>query len=134
MKLKDVYPSKFLAAADAEDEDLTLTIRDVTIEKFGEDEKPVAWFKELGGKQGKGLVINKTNWQVIAGMLGDDSDDWIGQKITIAAERVPFQGKMVDSLRVQEQKKRKNGTSVNPAKMPPPEPVITEDDGDTPPF
>jgi hypothetical protein len=136
MKLTDAYPSRFLSAADAEDEDLTLTIRDVTMEKLGDDEKPVAWFKELGGKNGKGLVINKTNWQIIAGMLGDDSDDWLGQKITIAMEKVQYAGKMVPSLRVQEQRKRKNGTGVNAApagksQIPPPDPV---DEGDDAPF
>jgi hypothetical protein len=34
------------------------------------------------GKQ-KGLVTNKTNANNIAALYGDDTDDWIGQKIML---------------------------------------------------
>lgn len=137
MKKNDAFPSKFLKAADIEDEDVTLTIRNVTSEEMTDGkEKRVAWFKEFGGKNGKGLVVNATNWDIIAKMHGDDDDDWSGKKISLTVEDVNFQGKMVPSIRVKEVRQPKRGTVVYeaqvPAKASAGAPADTEDEADIP--
>lgn len=129
MKRGDAFKSKFLKASDLAEEDLTLTIRNTTLEKMPDDkEKPVVWFRERH-IDGKGLVLNATNWDIIAGMLGDDSDDWSGKKITLTVEEVRFQGKLVPSIRVVEQRPtRSTGTVVNAGG------ATSSDDDDSLPF
>jgi hypothetical protein len=98
-KVSDMYPSRFLKAADA-DGDLTLTIRSVQPERFGQgsqvEDKWVVYFHEVD----KGLVLNKTNMSTIAKLYGDHTDDWAGQRITLYATDVQFQTEMVPALRV----------------------------------
>ena len=49
---------------------------------------------------GRGFVLNKTNWQVCSQTWGDDTDRWLGQRIIICPEKANFQGKIVDCLRL----------------------------------
>lgn len=100
MKIGDAFPSKYMKAEDL-DEDLTLTIKSVEMEEIGQgadkSTKPVIYFKGLE----KGFVANKTNCTTISNILGtDDTDEWEGQRITLRAAEVEFQGKMVMSIRV----------------------------------
>ena len=100
MKLTDLYPSRYLKAEDIKGKDRTLTIKGITMEPLGQekDEKPVLTFTNSD----KQLVLNKTNGLVVASLYGEDTDAWIGKHITIFATRVPFGGKLVDSIRVRE--------------------------------
>jgi len=98
VKLHDVFPSQWLAAADVE-QPATVTIRDVTTEEVGRGKelKPVVWFEELD----KGLICNKTNWQNIAKLAGsDESDDWRGKQVQLYATLVQFGGEEVNAVRV----------------------------------
>lgn len=128
MKRGDAFKSRYLKASDVAEEDLTLTIRNVTMERMPDDkEKPVVWFRERH-LDGKGLVLNATNWDVIAGMLGDDSDDWSGKKIILTSEDVRFQGVVKPAIRVVEQRPtRSAGTVMNAGG-----PTSREDDEDIP--
>jgi hypothetical protein len=107
MKTNEVFPSKFLKA---EDETFALgevvaTIKDVSKEimqgKKGEEDKPVMYFRELQ----KGLVMNKTNWGTCEKLFAsDESDDWIGHKVILAAiETVAF-GEPVKGIRILDKK------------------------------
>ena len=95
-KLSDMYPSNYLRAADFEDGDSVLTIKQVEEDSIGQgkDAKDVwvCYFKE----EDKGLVLNKTNSNTIATLYGDDTDDWAGKPVTLYATEVQFQDKMVD--------------------------------------
>ena len=63
-----------------------------------EDEKPVLYFR--GTK--KGMVLNVTNANVIANIVGDDeTDNWSGHLITLYKTTVEAFGKMVPAVRVQ---------------------------------
>src|SRR5262245_55921935 len=42
----------------------------------------------------RGLVLNKTNGNVLGDAWGDESESWRGRTIRLAPTRVPFQGKM----------------------------------------
>lgn len=101
MKVGDAYPSKYLAAADLDGRDITVTIDDVKLEDIGQGQnKEQKLVISMKGKD-KQFVVNKTNAKTISKVLGsDDTDDWIGQRIIIGPREVEFQGDMIWSLRV----------------------------------
>jgi hypothetical protein len=95
MKMADMFPSKFLKAAEL-DGNLTLTIKTVLQEDLGEQLKPVAYFLETK----KGLVINRTNANTISALHGQDTDAWAGNQITLFATEVDFKGQTTLAIRV----------------------------------
>ena len=80
---------------------LTLTIRYVRMEQVtndrGEQTKPVVFFQE----RPKGLVLNKTNARVIAGLYGPETDTWSGKRINLYAEPGKWFGKEGWAVRVE---------------------------------
>lgn len=115
-KMNSMFPSKWLAAADLEDQDRTFTISDISQESVGQGEeqelKWVVFFREVG----KGLVLNKTNATSLASCFGDDTDDWIGMRVVLYPTQVQFSGKMVEAIRVKE-KQTKNLAKQGPSKV-----------------
>jgi hypothetical protein len=96
MRTSDVFPSKYLKAADVGDGERVLVISGVAVEEVGDDQKPVARFN--GEK--KGLVLNRTNWDRIAHAAGtDESQEWVGLKIALYTELVSFAGKSAPAIR-----------------------------------
>lgn len=80
---------------------IVLTIADVTMEnmnsgKGGQQTKPCLRFKE----RSKLMVLNKTNAKTLAGILGPETENWKGARVTIAAPVVDAFGKSARSLRV----------------------------------
>ena len=77
----------------------TLTIRELKVEQIGQDKetKGVLYFEE---EDEKPLALNKTNADTIAGMYGDNWDNWPGHPIEIYPTKVPFGSKMVPGIRV----------------------------------
>lgn len=80
---------------------VTLTIVDVTMEnmnsgKGGAQTKPCLRFKE----RSKLMVLNKTNAKALAAILGPETENWKGARVTIAAPIVDAFGKSARSLRV----------------------------------
>lgn len=109
MKTSDAFPSNFLKASDLQGRAVRVVIEAVTMEKIGDDRKPVLHFV---GKD-KTLVLNKTNSNRIEEATGtDEMDDWQGWTITLYACKVDFQGKRVDAIRVDD----RPGASVAPKK------------------
>ena len=110
--------SKYLKQSDVEYE------TEVTILKIGqinvarEDEQPeMKWavrFQELK----KPMVLNSTNLQLLAKACdSEESDDWIGKKVTIFADpNVSFGGKLVGGLRVKLQPKAPQEPRLQAAK------------------
>ena len=99
MKGSEVFPSKWISAADLNGHEPTVTIARVLMEDIGQsgDRKPVIYFQ---GKE-KGMVCNKTNWDRISFILrSDESDDWIGKPVKLYTELVNFQGQMKEAVRV----------------------------------
>lgn len=98
----DFFPSKFLRAADLKG-DVVATVDTVTVDVFENDgrkqQKPVISFKENGLKP---MVCNKTNFALIAGLCGNDTDQWIGKKIGLHKELVAFKGAVTESIRVKQ--------------------------------
>lgn len=90
MKTAEVFPSRWLKVDDLNPKgDTALTITSVELEEVQcedgrKQKKPVMTFKETG----KALIVNKTNWLLIARQHGDDSDAWRDRVILLCATKV----------------------------------------------
>lgn len=98
MKANEAFPSNFFKATDLEDdEELVLTIKGADLEKLGDDQRLACTFKGSDKK----LIVNKTNFKAIVKATGeDDSDDWIGKRITLYRTETEFKGDTVECIRV----------------------------------
>ncbi len=113
MNKASIFPSKHLSAADLPDEGMTVTIKEVTVERMQDgDEKPIMSFADRGLKD---MIINVTKWNTIAKLYGDESDDWVGKRINIRPGEVKYQGNMVACIDVSSRKpgeaKKPNGAA-----------------------
>ncbi len=84
MRKNDALPSKYLNATDVGNKVFKLTIANVSMEKMENDGamKPVMTFHNAQ----KGMPINATNWDNMASVYGDESDNWIGKQIEMYTE------------------------------------------------
>ena len=99
MDINSAFPSNFLRASDLKGSAVSVTLDRVEMEKVGDDHKPVIYFT---GKE-KGLVLNKTNANIIEDIVGSaDTDQWRGKAVTLFPTKTEFQGKRVDCLRFRE--------------------------------
>lgn len=102
MRIDTAFPSKFLKAADVDEqadettETWIVKMADVQMEEVGEDEKPILHFQGLD----KGLVLNKTNANTIMGLYGKDTDTWEGKPIGLFTTEVEYQGKQTLGIRI----------------------------------
>jgi len=104
MNVYDLFPTRFVAAADLNGKSFTLTIRSVTLEDMQSHDqktvtKPCLWFSNAT----KGMILNKTNTMIIAAMYGPETDQWAGKRITIYATKVRAFGKLEEAVRVREE-------------------------------
>ena len=111
----EAFPSRFFKAADITEEGLPLKIAKVEQEKIGPDQE-LKWVLYFKGHD-KQLVLNGTNWDLIAAALREeDSDNWIGKTIELYPTQTPFGKKIVDCIRV---RRFRPAASARPAKAPP---------------
>jgi len=115
MDARLLFPNEYLGAPDLRGKDVALTIARVVRETLrtqdGDEIKPIIYFKEMEERHAKDpselnrkLVLNKTNATTIMGQLGNETDDWIGQKITLFATTCQAFGQTVDCIRVRGKK------------------------------
>jgi hypothetical protein len=97
MKISDAFPSRYLKAGDVDDIQMPLVISHVEVAEMQDGaRKPVVFFEGME----KGLVLNKTNSNVIAAAYGDDTDDWPHHQVHLMSVPTEYQGKTVDAIRV----------------------------------
>lgn len=107
MEIGAAFPSKYLKAADFEEQKL-LTMADVKMEPIANDEhKPVLFFREVQ----KGMVLNKTNARTISKLYGGNTEAWAGKQIVAFSAMVDFRGDMVEAIRLRAPKK--NVSQIN---------------------
>ncbi len=123
-----MFPSKYLKAADLEGKDVTVTIAAVkkdTLKMKDQTEKVGYIVSFEGTKTGKMFVLNKTNANVIAAVLGEKRARlWAGKRITLYPTTCMSFGKRVDCIRVRET------VNAGPNLSPPPGPVPKDLPGD----
>ena len=115
MKMNDIYPSKYLKADDLQGREVRVTMQSVELEKIGDDNKPVLYFK---GKD-KGIVLNKTNASTISVGYGDDTDEWFDQPIILFSVMVDFNGKVGPAIRVRVPTAKDNKAAPTPRRADP---------------
>jgi hypothetical protein len=111
MKRADVFPDKYLKAADLKGRARVFEIDRAVLEtlkntKGEEQQKIVLYFS--GAK--KALPLNMTNFDAVADICGDDTDFWPEQKIELYSTKTQMGGKTVDCVRIRK-----------PRELPPPE-------------
>jgi hypothetical protein len=90
--------SKYLRAADLLGKTSRVIIENVEDVQF--DEKGVKPVLTFAGKK-KRLVVNATNFDVLAAGIGNNTSDWVGHAITLKGVKVKFKGSIVDSIQVE---------------------------------
>ncbi len=124
MKANDAFPSKFLAAADLQEQDRTLKITHVDTDEIGGKQKFICHF--AGAK--KGLVLNKTNFNTIVKVTGeDDTDNWTGHSVCLYPTMVDFQGDQVAAIRIKAPANKPQRQAIpdrDNAPIPPPRRMI----------
>jgi hypothetical protein len=131
--IDDLFPSRYLKAADLKGQKRTLTISKITSEEVGKDKKaePIIYFQKCT----KGLVLNKTNAKRIAEVLGSKAlADWPGKSVALYSKMVEFAGDLVPAIRIDAASG--NGSAAVADELAPPpesEEAIFEDDAREPP-
>jgi hypothetical protein len=101
MNLNDMFPSKYLKAADLEGKTVVCKIEGIIPELIksneGPDERKAVMYVQ-GSK--KGLILNRTNAGVLGGLYGPETDEWTGKRVTMFVCPVVFQGRTVDAIRL----------------------------------
>jgi len=95
----DIYgSSEFLSADDLQGRAVPVTIAGDEVQQFRDgSEKLVLSFV---GKEAK-LPLNKTNFLQIAALTNkQNSDDWVGERITLYPTTTEFNGKSVGCIRI----------------------------------
>lgn len=126
MLMSEAFPSAYIKAADiasAPNKEVEVEIESCERETLGQgadaESLPVVRFK---GKRA-GLVLNKTNSNLLVASFGNDSAEWIGRKCVLYWTTTTFKGELTDCIRVR--------IPQQPEEKPPaaePEVVRVEDD------
>jgi len=97
MNIDAAFPSTYLKAADLQGHAVNVIVSGCKMEPISKtEEKPVLYFQ---GKE-KRLVLNKTNASVLSHVYGAETEGWAGKPLQIFPTQTPYQGQMVDCLRV----------------------------------
>ena len=100
MNIEQAFASNYLKAADLQGRSFNLQIARIIVEDVGMDDKPERKPVIHFANAQKGLVLNRTNADAIQTVLGAETDAWIGHTLELFPQRVAFQNRMVDAIRV----------------------------------
>jgi hypothetical protein len=100
MDILAAFPGKYRKALDFP-RPAILVVDKVYKEQVGSEKetKPVVYFAD---DDPRGIIINKTNANMLANILGRDTIAWKGKRIQVYSEKVQFGADMVDSIRMGE--------------------------------
>ena len=119
MHISELKQSKYLKKEDA-GPGILVTVKEVTQENVAKEgaEPEYKYIVHFDDAE-KGMVLNNTNGQLFAKILGsEESDDWIGTKVVLYEDpSITFGGKLVGGIRVRAQR---NVPTAPKAATPPP--------------
>jgi len=100
VKISDAFPSRYLKASDLP-HPVTVHIDQVKMEDVDgsghpDNFKPCLYFRD----KSKGMVLNKTNAFLLKSVLGNETEEWYGQTVSIYVDQTQYQGRMVPCLRL----------------------------------
>ena len=130
MKRDEVFPSKYLKAADLKGKPMVVTIETADLEQLknqnGEEQaKTVLTF--VGSA--KSLPLNMVNWDSVADICGADTDDWPGKKVELFPAKTQLGSKIVPCIRIRPPEQRELPTSKSrPTPRPATPPADDMDD------
>lgn len=116
MKISEIFPRKYATGEDLKGQPYTLTVRTVQMEEMHPqpgapaEEKPVIYF---AGTQ-KGIILSPTLARQIQAILGDETNEWTGKRITLYPQPMTVAGKARIAIRA---RPAANGPSQPPAAM-----------------
>jgi hypothetical protein len=122
MTRDEVFPSKYLKAADLKGKARIVTIESAPYETLKsldgkETQKIVLYFKNVP----KSLPLNATNFDAVSDATACfDTEDWPGQRIELYPTKTTMQGKTVDCIRI------RPPSASRPAAVAPPPPPPSE--------
>jgi hypothetical protein len=105
-RISEVYAGHYVAAVELPvGRRITAVITSANAETVGTgDSANIRIVLELrhpdGRKWPKSLVLNKTNGTMIAAVYGDDTANWLNRAISVWREKVMFQSRLVDAIRM----------------------------------
>ena len=102
MKISEMLQSNWLRKDDLDDPigGEVLTIRKITEELVGSDQQS-KWAVHWKERDVQPMLLNKTNLRILAAMLGDDTDNWIGKEVEVYHDpSISYGGQLVGGLRV----------------------------------
>ncbi len=102
MKLKDMFPRRYATGDDLQGKAVTLTIIRLAEEKMHPNpaSPPVNRWVLYFDKARKGVILSRTLAYNVAEALGsEDSDEWIGKRITLYPEPITVAGKKRTAIR-----------------------------------
>ena len=138
-KRHEVFPSRYLQAADLGGKPINVVIEKAPLERLknkngGEELKTVLYFR--GAK--KTMPLNRTNWDSVADITGeDDSENWPGHQIQLYPTTTPFGADVVECIRIRapEQGELKPAKAkAAKAKTAEPKPSLADEMDDSIPF
>jgi hypothetical protein len=132
MKRDDIFPSKYLKAADLKGRPHVVQIKHAPIETLknpkGEEQRKVVL--QFNGVK-KSLPLNLTNYDSVADIVGDDeTNNWPGARIELYPGTTMLGGKTVDCIRIR--KPREEPPIAAPPSSPPPDELADELDDSIP--
>src|SRR5215471_10749300 len=102
MNREALFPSRYIKAADLGGKPLAVTIKSATVEALnnpnggGQQDKLLLSFVN----QPKKLVCNVTNYNSIADLHGEETNNWSGKRIELYPTKASMGGKSFDAVRV----------------------------------
>jgi hypothetical protein len=121
----EVFPSKYLKPVDLKNGPEIGKISAAALEDLkgfsGQPEKKLVLYF---ARKLKPLVLNRTNWDSMADLYGDESDGWQGEEIELYVATVLMNGQERDTVKI-----RRPGAKPKKSAQPP-----SDDGGDVIPF
>ena len=103
MKRNDIFPGRFLKPNDIPIDPLTVTIRRVEMVNVVQPStgQPMQRLSVFFDGLDRPLVCNRTNFDTIASLHGEETDNWHGKAITLYRTKTELGGAERDCIRVQ---------------------------------